>query len=144
VSRLEGGTSKLAARMEAIRHLALPRSHKGGGYPVGIVLTPVMSFPDWEMHNGSFIKFLSAYLDFSSDLSFECITHRFTPGSKYVLLQWYPNTKLDLDESKRMVKYNKFGGRKYVYSPEIMRELKGFISGQIKAHFPEAEVLYWT
>ena len=33
-----------------------------------------------------------------ADLTVECITHRFTPGSKETLLDWYPRTKLEMDE----------------------------------------------
>ena len=32
------------------------------------------------------------------DLTAELITHRFTPGSKEVLLGWYPRTQLEMDE----------------------------------------------
>lgn len=75
---------------------------------------------------------------------FELITHRFTPGSKDVLLQWYPKTSLDLDESKREVKHNKFGGTKYVYPRETMKELKAWFFAEIEARFPQGKILYWT
>ena len=38
------------------------------------------------------------------DLTAEIITHRFTPGSKEVLLGWYPRTKLEMDEERRSQK----------------------------------------
>ncbi|MEJ7741601.1 MAG: spore photoproduct lyase family protein [Nocardioidaceae bacterium] len=38
------------------------------------------------------------------DLTVEIITHRFTPGSKEVLLGWYPRTKLEMDEDQRSQK----------------------------------------
>ena len=56
------------------------------------------------------------------DLTVEAITHRFTPASKDVLLGWYPNTKLEMDESARSQKRSKFGGVKYVYPRETMAE----------------------
>ncbi len=87
---------------------------------------------------------LRAALDFPVDLTFECITHRFTPGSKEVLLNWYPATSLDMEESTRSVKRNKFGGTKYVFTKEMMSSLRTFLHKEIISQFPEARVLYWT
>jgi spore photoproduct lyase len=42
------------------------------------------------------------------------------------------------------VKRNKFGGRKYVYTPPAMRELRGWFEAEIAARFPSARILYWT
>lgn len=50
------------------------------------------------------------------DLTIECITHRFTAGSKAVLTGWYPRTRLDLEESSRARKRTKFGAEKFVYA----------------------------
>ncbi len=60
------------------------------------------------------------------DLTAELITHRFTPGSKEVLLGWYPKTTLDLREEARTEKRNKFGGFKYVYPKDSMGEMKAW------------------
>jgi spore photoproduct lyase len=87
---------------------------------------------------------LKADLDFPVDLTFELIMHRFTPGSKKVLTEWYPNTSLDLNEEGRDVKRNKFGGTKYVYTKENMREMKEFFYSEIQQQFPESKILYWT
>ncbi|UOQ76692.1 hypothetical protein MUN84_19555 [Hymenobacter sp. 5516J-16] len=87
---------------------------------------------------------LAATLDFPCDLTAECITHRFTPGSKDVLLQWYPNTSLDLEEATRAVKRNKFGGTKFVYQPADMRTLKEFFHQEWQLRFPNSPLLYWT
>ena len=143
--RLEGGTADLTARLAAMRRLALPRERGGGGYAVGAVLAPLMPLPDWRAAYGEMLDRLAATLDFPGvDLTFELITHRFTPGSKEVLLDWYPATELDLDEGARSVKRNKFGGRKYVYTPAMMEELRGWFRGEIAARFPRAPVLYFT
>ncbi len=142
--RFEGGTAPVASRLTALRKLALPRSRGGGGYPVGLVIAPIMPLEDWPNHYEQLFGAISAALDFECDLTFELITHRFTPGSKEVLLNWYPSTKLDLDESKRSVKRNKFGGTKYVYDAEVMKTLKHFFTAQIARRFPRAKVLYWT
>jgi spore photoproduct lyase len=142
--RLEGGTAPVAARLAALRRLALPVAQGGGGYPVGVVLAPIMPVPDWQRHYTELLDQLQAALTFDCDLTAEFITHRFTPGSKDVLLQWYPNTALDLDEAGRAVKRNKFGGLKYVYRPEQMQEMKAWFYAEWRRRFPQAPVQYWT
>ncbi|HEY0739448.1 MAG TPA: hypothetical protein VGD69_31280 [Herpetosiphonaceae bacterium] len=142
--RLEGGTASVGARLQAIRRLALPRSQGGSGYPVGLVIAPIMPIDDWELHYTQLFDAVSAALDFPCDLTFELISHRFTPGSKDVLLGWYPNTSLEMDEATRSIKRNKFGGIKYVYPQTTMKQLRGFFERQIADRFPQAELLYWT
>ncbi|MGY2133009.1 spore photoproduct lyase family protein [Hymenobacter sp. HD11105] len=142
--RLEGGTASLEARLKAMRQLALPREQGGGGYRVGAVIAPIMPIPDWRDHYRHLFDRLATTLDFECDLTAEFISHRFTPGSKDVLQQWYPNMSLDLDEGTRAQKRNKFGGVKYVYQPEDMRTLKQFFYEEWQKRFPQAPVLYWT
>jgi spore photoproduct lyase len=136
--RLEGGTASVVARLQAARKLA------SADYPIGLVVAPIMPIPDWEQHYGDLLDLAQQTLDVPCDLTFELITHRFTPGSKDVLLQWYPNTSLDMDETTRTIKRNKFGGTKYVYGREMMKELRGFFEHEIARRFPRAQILYWT
>ena len=58
------------------------------------------------------------------DLTAELITHRFSPKSKGVLLDWYPSTKLDMDEANRVKKLTKFGAVKHVYPKPMMVEMR--------------------
>jgi spore photoproduct lyase len=136
--RLEGGTADLTARLAAMRRLG------EAGYRLGAVLAPLMPFPNWKMDYTDLLDRLREALDPSFDLTFELITHRFTPGSKEILLDWYPNTALDFDEEKRRKKTNKFGGHKFVYQKDQMEELKGWFGERIGERFPEGEVLYFT
>lgn len=141
---MEGGTASVAARLDAIRRLALPSERGGGGYPVGLVIAPIMPIEDWQAHYTDLLDRISAALDFECDLTFELISHRFTPGSKKVLQEWYPHSKLDLDEANRSVKRNKFGGIKYVYEADVMKQLRRFFEQEIAQRFPHAQILYWT
>lgn len=142
--RFEGGTAPVKSRLQALRQLALPRSQGGGEYPVGLVIAPIMLMEDWGDYYGQLLNSISEALDFDCDLTFELISHRFTPGSKEVLLNWYPQTNLDMDQAKRSVKRNKFGGTKYVYNSDTMKTLRHFFESEIARRFPQARVLYWT
>jgi spore photoproduct lyase len=150
--RLEGGTAAVTRRIQALRKLAMPRatsqipqgSQGGGGYPVGLVMAPIMAIEDWQDHYMKLFDELSQALDFEVDLTFELISHRFTPGSKQILQSWYPNSKLEMDESNRVIKRNKFGGVKYVYDGDTMKQMRTFFEKQIRQRFPQAQILYWT
>ena len=138
--RFEAGVPPVAARLRGLRQLA------DAGYPVGLVIAPIMPVQDWKREYGHLLDAAEAALAGVSDLdlTFELITHRFTPGSKDVLLGWYPNTKLDLDEAGRSAKRNKFGGVKYVYPTDTMRDLRGWFTKSLADRFPRGRVLYWT
>lgn len=147
--RLEGGTASVEARLQALRQLALPKELGGGGYPVGIIIAPIMPIPNWRDHYTHLLDRIADALDFGpgvtpADVNVEFISHRFTPGSKDVLQSWYPNTTLDMDEATRAEKRNKFGGTKYVYLPQEMKELKQFFYDEWAKRFPNAPILYWT
>lgn len=136
--RMEGGTASVKDRLQALRKLAQ------AGYPIGLVIAPIMPLEDWQTQYQQLFEQISSAIDFECDLTFELISHRFTPGSKQVLESWYPHSKLDLDESTRSVKRNKFGGIKYVYDTDTMKMLRQFFQTQIQQRFPNAEILYWT
>ena len=135
---MEGGTANVTQRLHGLRKLAL------NGYPIGIVLAPIMAIADWQQHYSRLFTEIAEILNIECDLTFELITHRFTPKSKEVLQTWYPKSKLDLEEHNRSQKRNKFGGVKYVYHRDTMDKLKDFISEQIDSNFPRATILYWT
>lgn len=136
--RLEGGTASVEARIQALRKLAL------AGYPVGVVLAPILPIPDWQRHYAELLDRLAVALDFPCDLTVEFITHRFTPGSKQVLLDWYPNTSLDMVEATRAAKRNKFGGVKFVFTPADMNALRQFLQWAWQERFTSSKMLYWT
>ena len=147
--KLEGGTASVEARLQALRKLAFPREQGGGGYPVGVIIAPIMPIPNWREEYTSLLDRIYTALDYGAmsdklDLNVEFISHRFTPSSKDMLMQWYPNTSLDMDEAGRAQKRNKFGGTKYVYQPTDMQELKRFFYDEWAKRFPTAPILYWT
>ena len=139
-TRMEGGTARLEERIAALGTLA--RS----GYPVGLTIAPIMPVPDWRSEYGRLLDLVTVAVDGIPDLDLtaELITHRFTPGSKEVLLGWYPRTQLDMDESRRAQKRNKFGGVKHVYPKDVMSELRGWFEAALADRLPQCRVLYWT
>ena len=138
--RFEGGTAPMPARLEALRRMAL------AGYRVGLTIAPVMPVPEWRTSYGRLLDEVAAATSDVPDLDLttEIITHRFTPGSKDVLLDWYPNTKLEMDEDLRSEKRSKFGGVKYVYPREVMREMRAWFTDALEQRLPGAQLLYWT
>ncbi|MCG5433357.1 hypothetical protein LV457_13830 [Mycobacterium sp. MYCO198283] len=138
--RFEGGTARLPKRIAALRAAA------AAGYPIGLTIAPIMPIPDWRDGYGALLRDVaSAIADVDDvDLTVECITHRFTPGSKDVLLGWYPRTKLEMDEAARTRKFGKFGSTKYVYPKDTMAELRSWFAAELAATLPQAQVLYWT
>ncbi len=141
VSRdLEGGTSTVTQRLQALRQMAL------AGYPVGLTIAPIMAVEDWEQSYGELLQGIADAVEGipAIDLTAELITHRFTPGSKEVLLGWYPKTTLDLDEKTRAEKRTKFGGFKYVYPKDTMGEMRTFFEKTLAEKVPAARILYWT
>lgn len=142
--KFEGGTALVTSRLNALRKLALPKEQGGGGYPIGLVIAPIMPIDDWEKYYSRLFDLISQAIDFPCDLTFELISHRFTPGSKEVLQTWYPQSKLNMDEDNRRIKRNKFGGIKYVYDTDITNAMKRFFEAEIHNRFSNAQILYWT
>ncbi|MGA4731621.1 spore photoproduct lyase family protein [Micromonospora taraxaci] len=138
--RFEGGTARVPDRLAALRRLALD------GYPVGLTIAPIIALPDWREAYGGLIDQVRAAVDGvpELDLTAELITHRFTPGSKEVLLGWYPRTRLAMDEESRSRKHGKFGAVKYVYPRDLMAELREWFTAELTARVPACRILYWT
>jgi spore photoproduct lyase len=139
-NRFEGGTARMPARLAALRSMAL------AGYRVGLTIAPIMPVEGWREQYGQLLDDVAAAVAGVPDLDLtaEIITHRFTPASKEVLLGWYPNTKLEMEEDLRSQKRSKFGGVKYVYPKQTMTEMRGWFTDELEHRLPEARLLYWT
>ncbi|MFQ1004049.1 radical SAM protein [Modestobacter sp. SSW1-42] len=136
--RFEGATAKVPARIAALSAVA------AAGYPVGLTIAPIMPVEGWREEYGQLLDDVAAVLPAGTDLTVECITHRFTPNSKATLTEWYPRTKLEMDEGSRTTKRGKFGAVKHVYPKDTMSELRGWFTDAVADRLPEARFLYWT
>ncbi len=138
--RHEGGAPRMAARLDALRRMAL------AGYPVGLTVAPILRVPDWAAaYDILFASVAEALAGVPGvDLTAELITHRFTPKSKAVLAGWYPGSGLEMDEAERARKTTKFGSVKWVFPKEQMTEMRASLQASLARHLPSARVLYWT
>ena len=138
--RFEGGTASVPARITALRRMA------AAGYPVGLTVAPIMPLGDWRAEYGRLLDDVASAVEGvpEVDLTVEAITHRFTDSSKAVLEEWYPRTKLEMDETLRSQKRTKFGGTKHVYPREVMGELRSWFTDAVAERLPQAPLLYWT
>lgn len=136
--RFEGGTARLDARLEAMGELAR------AGYPVGLTVAPIMPLDGWREAYDDLLARAADALPDGADVTAELITHRFTPGSRDVLLGWYPGTKLEMDPAVRDEKRTKFGTVKFVYPKALMAEMKEGIEASLADRLPQATALYWT
>ncbi len=136
----EGGTVSVSKRLVALGRMA---RH---GYPVGLTIAPIMPVDNWREEYRDLLRQVAALVaDVPSlDLTVEMITHRFTPKSKLVQLQWYPKTRLDLDEQSRSKKMTKFGSTKFVFGSPQMSEMRGWFERTLSEELPAARTLYWT
>jgi spore photoproduct lyase len=136
--RFEGATARVEARIGALAAVA------AAGYPVGLTIAPIMPVEGWREEYGALLDAVATALPADADLTVECISHRFTPGSKETLLDWYPRTKLEMDESLRTPKRGRFGSVKHVYPKETMAELRSWFEAAVAGRLPQARFLYWT
>lgn len=141
ITRWELGTAPLAARVAAAARLAR------AGYRVGFLIAPIFLEGDWQQAYGSLLDttlatWLAAQGPPDQALTFELITHRFTPKAKALIKERFPTTELPLQEATRRWKYGQFGYGKYLYPAEQLQAARDFFAAAVAARFPHARVLY--
>ncbi len=140
IRNFEPGTSSFLDRIEAAGKVAR------AGYPLGFIIAPLMIFEGWEKGYTDLLYRLNSILPLEAqkELYFELITHRFTKAAKKVILERYPNTKLEMDEEKRKMKWGRYGKFKYIYPDDEYQALKRHMYDEINRYFPEATIAYYT
>ena len=140
ITRYEHNTPDLKERVEAAQKI------NKAGYPLGFIIAPVFYFPGWKKEYGELLELLKKELQGTQrdSLSFEVITHRFTTRAKNTITSLFPNTTLPMGEKERKFKYGQFGYGKYIYSKEIMEEMKGWFYENIEYYFPGSQVKYFV
>ncbi|KPV40542.1 spore photoproduct lyase [Alicyclobacillus ferrooxydans] len=140
IKNFEPSTARLDERITAARKVAL------AGYPLGFIIAPIYLYDGWEEGYTTLVKRLADAIPTSvhANVSFELIQHRFTKPAKRVIEKHYPKTKLDLDETKRKMKWGRYGIYKYVYPHTEQDRIRELLGSLINTHFPEAELEYFT
>ncbi len=132
------GTPGLDRRLAAAEKIAL------AGYPYGFLIGPIITYDNWQRDYRELIQIIAAKVPPTTvkQLSFELITHRFTPRAKKQILQVYPETDLDLDETQRVWKYGQFGYGKWVYPPATYATIQEVLVPEIHRYLPQATIMY--
>lgn len=140
IRSFEHNTSSYEERLEAIQKMA------SAGYPIGFIIAPIIIYENWSKDYESLLFDLSNKLDkySSSHVTFELIQHRFTKVAKSLILERFPNTKLDLNEDNRQLKWGPYGKFKYVYKKDESQYIKDSFTQWIQKYFPGSEIEYFT
>ena len=141
IKTFEHNTASFEERLEAAAKIA------AAGYPIGFIVAPIMVYEGWKEEYRELFEGLKQHTAVKlspEPVTFELIQHRFTLTAKKFILQRFPGTKLDMDESKRTLKWGKFGRFKYVYPKETANEMKTYIKSLVEENFPDGEIEYFT
>lgn len=134
----EHGTANIEARIHAASKVM------AAGYPVGFLIAPVFLYDNWKEEYEEVIRKLRDALPEQGryPVTFEVITHRYTPKAKELIGEIFPESTLPMNEEERTYKYGQFGYGKYTYKKEDMREVKAFFQEKLSKYFPNGEIKY--
>ncbi len=139
INKFEHNTATLSDRINAANKIA------EAGYPLGFIIAPLFIYPDYEEGYADLFRQLATSLKpVPQDLTFELITHRFTGSAKKIILERFPGTLLDLNESTRRRKFGRYGLVKYIYPEVAYARLKENILSLLERFFPTSLVEYFT
>jgi spore photoproduct lyase len=140
IKHFEMATSNLDERLEAANKIVR------AGYPLGFVVAPIYLHEGWKEGYLELFEKIKATISqqYTDQITFELIQHRFTKPAKRVIQKRYPKSKLQMEEEKRKYKWGRYGIGKYVYKNEEQQELRETIEGYIFSFFPGAKIEYFT
>lgn len=140
IDKYEHLTSSMQERVLAAGKVAR------AGYPLGFIIAPVFYFPGWQDEYENLFAALHEQLPVEArkNLTFELISHRFTKRAKSNILDLFPETTLPMEERERKFKYGQFGYGKYIYQPEVMKEIKETLEIKLSRTFPKAKIEYFV
>ena len=134
IHRIELGTSMLSARIRALNDVA------EAGYPVGLLIAPVILLPDWKRLYGELIEQLADELS-------EKVTHN---GFIEIILMTYSfvQNAINTDAFPNAVQlFNRetmtgHGRGKYCYRSDVRAEVEAFLRKKISQQLPAMPILY--
>ena len=100
ISKFEHNTSSFEERIIASKKIVT------AGYPIGYIIAPIMIYDNWKEDYEKLINTIKEELNgYTGKISFELIQHRYTLSAKELILKRFPNTKLEMIEEKRTLKW---------------------------------------
>lgn len=139
IHKFEHNTAPLQQRILAANKIAQ------AGYPLGFIIAPLFIYPGYEEGYADLFRELAHSLrNIPTDLTFELITHRFTGSAKRIIMERFPGTALDLDETTRRRKFGRYGLVKYIYPEMAYIRLKENIISLLERFFPASPIEYFT
>lgn len=128
------GTSPLKNRVEAINKL------KKAGYPVGILIAPVVLVDNWKEKYEELVKYLQENLcdEVKKDVFFEIIFMTYSYVHNAINQEAFPDAINLYDKDLMMVR----GRGRYMYKKEIREDGSMFFEGIMKKYFPDNEIKY--
>ncbi len=132
----ESRTPSLERRIEAARQVIT------AGYPSGFLIAPVFLYDNWKEDYKHLLLSLQEQLpeQLPYPITFEIISHRYTPRAKQVISEIYPDNQLPMQEEDRSYKFGQFGYGKYVYPKEALQELTSFFQDEIGVIFQDRDI----
>lgn len=134
INQIEFGTSRLKGRIEAINKLA------EAGYPVGILLAPVVMVQNWKVLYEEVIKRLALELSekVKSKVFFEVIFMTYSFVHTKINEEAFPNSPNLYDKEIMTGR----GRGKYMYKMEVRKEGEIWIREKLQKYFPNNEIIY--
>lgn len=134
IKNIEFGTSSLDDRISALNKLY------NAGYPVGMLIAPIILLPNWEGYYMELIDKLAKELDknLQENLQIEMIFMTYGTAHKKINKEAFPKAENLYNEE-----IMRFSGRqKYSYKRTIKEEAKELLINYIKNKMPKSNIVY--
>ena len=134
IRKVEFGTSPLPARIDALNRLAQD------GYPVGILIAPVVLLANWQSHYQQLIQQLADTLSPQSKqkLFIEIIFMTYSFVHRVINNDAFPNA-VELYDKALMTGR---GRGRYCYRPDVRAEAEAFLRQELQVKLPSVPILY--
>ncbi len=134
IRRVEIGTSNLSARIQALNSMC------EAGYPVGLIIAPVILLPEWKQLYGELIDQLADALSSKVRISgfIEMILLTYSYVQNAINADAFPNAAQIFDPALMTGR----GRGKYCYRPEVRRDAEAFFREKLEQRLPTMPILY--
>jgi len=134
IKKIEFGTSRLENRIVALNKIA------NAGYPVGILIAPVILISGWQEKYSELIKYMSDTLSekVKSQAFFEIIFMTYSYVHRMINAEAFPGA-VDLFDKELMTGR---GRGRYCYKPQARAEGENLLRTLLEKYFPNNNIVY--